>query len=155
MTVVLLPLLAATMAPGSCPGIEKHGSRPQDVDRFYADRAASILRLGLAMDLSGLEPLVSPDASFELWHGDYSTAGRVPGASGAVDIAREMAPKRYRLWTRNPGPVAAVPGDCTWAVELTIAGEAATYRVTFSFKDGLLVQAVGSEGDLVEAAIDR
>lgn len=160
MLLALAALLIATIAPEqaiarplSCPGFpEETGSSPNEIDSFYAVRAAAIVRAGLASDMATLGIFVSPKARFATWRRDYSTGGRQIGAAGATEWAQDMAPSRFESLIDQPGPISITPLKCERTTTLLFRTRAAGkgVNVTFEFRDGLLVQATGHEVLLLE-----
>jgi hypothetical protein len=148
----IAPAKASNINP-SCAGFLA-GSSPLDVNRFYADRAVSIVRAGLDGDNKTLGALVSPIAKFALWRGD-NAIGRQVGVAGAIEMARSLAGTRFQTMTNRPGPISISAVKCEWsAIVLFRARQPETsMNVTFKFVDGLLIEAEGHEVDLYEGDV--
>ena len=143
----------ASNIKASCAGFLQ-GSSPVDVNRFYADRAVSIVRAGLDGDTKALGALVSPIAKFVIWRGDNGT-GRQVGTAGVIELARSLAGTRFQTMTSRPGPISISAAKCEWsAIVLFRTRKPETgINVTFKFVDGVLVEAEGHEVDLYEGDV--
>lgn len=151
---------AAAAAPGAaevrhCPGFASGRANPVELHRFYARRVIRIVNAAVAEDLAALEALVSPEASLEIWRGDYSVGGREPGRAAAIEMVRILRPVRYQSQIGRPGPISLLSTICTHEVTLLFRTEEPTvgFSMTFSFRDGLMVSATGSEVALFEGGL--
>ena len=155
--MMIAPCNAIAGHAGSlCSGIEYGVSSPSDVDQYYAARAAEILQFAKQEDTSSLVALVAPEAKFNLWRGDYTTSARQSGPEGAIELARDLKPKHFLLWSPQSGPIA-ISGtpECKWSVSILSRGNDARsdFEMKFDFRDGLLVAAEGHQVALVESDV--
>lgn len=140
----------------SCPGfVEGKGTVPAEVDRFYANRAVSIVRAGLDADEAALGALVSPDATFETWRGDYTSGSRQGGATGAVIWSRDLNSTNFETLIDRRGLISVTPLKCEWSATVLFRTQQAEtgVRATFKFVDGMLIQTVGHEVVLIEGKV--
>ncbi|HEX8655046.1 MAG TPA: hypothetical protein VF693_07475 [Allosphingosinicella sp.] len=115
----------------------------------------SIVNAAAAEDLAALDALVSPEASLEIWRGDYSVGGREPGRAVAIEMVRILRPVRYQSQIGQPGPISVLSTICTHEVTLLFRTEEPTvgFSMTFNFRDGVMVSATGSEVALFEGGL--
>jgi hypothetical protein len=157
--LILAPTLASAQ---TCPGFSPSGATTiPDADRFYGERAATIVRAAMTRDRAALNKLVADDASVRVWMGDVEwspasyprTAPPVRGADALIALADRLKPRDYTLVLDDPGPLAvANPDRCvrgvTLLIEMTESGQAASLE--FSFRDGKLKSVGGSQKGVVE-----
>ncbi|MEG3152052.1 hypothetical protein U1769_19355 [Sphingomonas sp. ZT3P38] len=155
LLVVALVPAQATATQTLCPGFAEGNASPGAVDRFYVARAVTIVRAGLAADTATLATLVSPDAAFATWRGDYAIGGRETGVAGTVAWARDLNPSRFESSIDQRGPISVATPNCRQTARILFGTrDAGTgVNVTFEFLDGLLVRATGREVILVEGEI--
>jgi hypothetical protein len=134
--------------------MEKGPVAPAEFQGFYARRAIDIVRAGLASDFARLRTMVSPDAGFEIWRGDYSTSARSSGPEGLARMARDIDARSFSVSVVQSGPIVITATDCKAEVTILFRGEASHGAiVTFSFVDGVLTGAKGNGVDLIEGKI--
>jgi hypothetical protein len=163
---MFLPLAFAALVPAAaagasaaevrpCPGFASGRANPVEVHRFYVRRVISIVNAAAAEDLAALDALVSPEASLEIWRGDYSVGGREPGRAVAIEMVRILRPVRYQSQIGQPGPISVLSTICTHEVTLLFRTEEPTvgFSMTFNFRDGVMVSATGSEVALFEGGL--
>jgi hypothetical protein len=137
-----------TAVKSSCAGSINRSSGVE-VNRFYADRAITIIRAGLDGDRAKLATLVAPVAKFALWRGDVGT-GRQIGTAGAMEMSRKLGSTRFEVMTDRPGPISFSAVKCEWITTVLFRSQQpeTAINVAFKFVDGLLVAADGYEVDL-------
>jgi hypothetical protein len=162
--LIACPALAHAQKAIDCPGFSATGSSSiAEVDRFYGERAASILRAAMTRDRAGLA-LVAPDATVSFWRGDAGWAPRstdrtqpdLTGAEAVIALADLLKPRGFRMVLDQPGPfVVANPDRCVRNVTVLIAmaepGQAAL--LDFGFRDGKLVSVSGNQKGLIEGVL--
>jgi hypothetical protein len=154
MKLALATALAVTAATAEtdaeqsgCELLTNGKHSPIDVDRYYGERAASVIRAGLADDRAALEKLVSREAIFFVWDGD---SGWVPrGATGvpaAMLFSKKLAPARYDIRSRLTGPISVSSRHCEWSVTVLLSGTKLRdgAEITFKFKDDRMIEGTGS-----------
>jgi hypothetical protein len=154
------PEQAGAQTP-SCLGREPAPIALSDADLIFAVRALEIIRTALDGDEAGLVTLVSPDAEFQIWRGDYTTSARSRGVEGAVEMVRDLDPVSYQISVGSHGPIAIDLTQCAYDVtllfrtnELDTGAEPNTGVVLeFAFTDGLLVTATGYEVALFDGIV--
>ena len=154
--VLGLPPVQATAKQRACPGFpEGSATSPTEVDRFYLARAVAIVRAGLAGDTATLGTLISPDATFFTWRGDYATGGRKSGVAGAIAWAKDLNPSRFESAIDQLGAIAVTPSACeqTTRILFRTPDAAKGVTVTLEFVEGQLVRASGRELLLVDGDI--
>jgi hypothetical protein len=155
--ITLIGPEAASARQLSCPGIVDGKTSLVDAERFYGARAVSIVRAGLNNDLATLSTLVSPEAKFQIWRGDFGTSSRrQTGVPAILEMIQDLKPTRFQISVRNTGPlVISEAGDCKQSATVLFHTERAGtgFTITFDFVDGLLVRAEGYELDLSEGDI--
>ena len=139
-----------------CPGFENRSTSPLDVTEFYADRAVAIFEAARSGNRTILETLVSSEAEIEYRQGDQIFVGRSrDGASRMVEIAARIEAIRYQVSVDTPGPFWLLSEECSFATTVLFhtSDPRSGARITFSFIDGILVSAMGSEVTTIEGEV--
>jgi hypothetical protein len=162
--VIPIALVSGTHAAGNsptCPGIAQGGAPSSEIDRFYAERAVSIVKAGLNDDFIALRNLVSHNAKFEIRNGDNVWVPRGDdrnlrsGAEGAIALAEFLGASLFLMSTPRTGPIWTEPLQCEWSVTVLFRTQKMDegVSVSFNFVDGLLDAASGQVVHLYEGGV--
>jgi hypothetical protein len=140
--------LAAEPDAQACPATASQF----ETDRFYAQRAADILRAGAAKDQILLAKLVAPTASYDIQSGDTFMGNPKRGVDAIIALTQFMRLTRYQGQSPFHGPIVIVHLACTWDVTLLFPSSAGelSMKMTFSFEQGLLTKVRGNSVQLFE-----
>jgi len=130
------------------------GGYSDKIDRFYAERAVTIVRAGLKNDTEALCPMIAPNAEFSIRRGDSGT-GRRKGVPGLLEMVRALKPTRFENASRTTGPFTIAVKKCEWDVTVLFHTEEPDIGVTmkFEFADGVLMRAHGTEMEVFEGDV--
>lgn len=157
LTTSMLLVSSGTFAgeAAACPGFEGGRASRVEADRFYVDRALSVVRAASENDTAALSVVVADDARFEVWRGDYTSSARSSGPVGAIQMVQDVRPVWFEAQSVANGPISYLPFPCTWEVALLFrTGQPREgVSVRFSFLDGRLTSAVGHAVTLLEGNV--
>lgn len=147
----------AATGTGSCPAFENGPTSEVEADRVYTALAWDILRAGMSADSANLAQLVSPDAEFSIFRGDYSTSARAKGPAGAIEMVADMDVVSYQTLLTPRGPIAVMPSECVWTATLLLRthDDGRGIIMRFKFIDGHLIHARGDEVEILEGNLTQ
>ena len=139
----------------SCPGYDGEGQLTSDVDLYYSDRAAGIVREAIAQNRESLSGLVAPDAKFIIWNGKQSVPASTDGVEGAIKSLGGLGAVSFLGKIAKRENTAGEWRECSWqiTVDFRTADEARGFLIGFAFRDGQLVQASINEIILIEGRL--
>ena len=148
------PMPASAASP-LCPGFDEHGSRPEQVDQFYAMRAIDILRAGTSENRQALDQLVAPSANFSIEEADSLWNARGGGTSAAIRFAKALKATGYQFRSNWSMLLVSQRIRCEWSVSVMFAtnDRDSSVVVDYKFEDGHLVYAKGQRVRVVQGQI--
>lgn len=141
---LVTPSTAAPSGAG-CPGFATGATTRIEADKFYVRRSIDIVSAAAKSDATTLGSLVASDARSEIWRGDSASSARSKGPQGVIQLVRDVKPIGYLAQSPHTGPITLKPSRCGWEVTLLLRTKQHDEAVSmsFSYRDGLLLSAVG------------
>lgn len=139
----------------SCPGYDGEDQLSSDVDLYYSNRAASIVREAIAQNRQSLSGLVAPDAKFTVWNGKQSVPASTEGVEGAIKSLGDLGVVSFLSKVAKREHTAGEWRECSWqvTVDFRTADDTRGFLIGFAFRDGQLVQASVNETMLIEGRV--
>jgi hypothetical protein len=156
LAAVAQPLAAGeARAPYDCPSSgPRRWVHSDELELAYGRHSVAIVNAALRGDDSFLARAVGTDATFSYFQGDMGLAVGARGPEAARRFFRTMNPRAFQFLSLRRGALADDPCDLV-RLELLLTGDspARAFALTFSYRNGRLVEVGGREAGVVSGTL--